>query len=525
MAISYKTVFLGIALLAMALRLPFLDFVQIWDGYTYFTDCLKKAYATGIDVSELNCFGHPSAAYTLLFALPFNLFGLNEFVVNTVNLLLLIGAAVAFTDFYRKYLIRFDTPPTPLETLLVGLAFVANPFFQANTLLLNVDIGIFFFQALFLNFLFSDRLRLAAFAGLGLLFSKETGAVVFALTLALWLYKTQAPKDFFKKAFAVAWAPFSTLLLYFVFRALDSENLVWSGVLVSSGRNQSALQAAFDFTDGSSLSFYTWIFVANFHWLFTAVCLFAISKSTKKSKNVWMPIVLYTVFLALILTRIKVFNNSRYFLPAQSALLLSYALCLREIFKTESGKLRFLTLGVVTSLVSCFFTVDPLSKKAYGTFHFGKNQLLNATSISDECCGHGRDQLVYNLQFSYYSSLQSQLYEKIKPTPETVVLLHPIADWHTNSPLRTNSFSRTLAEKSSFHPKYGNLADLQEFGGQWKVDEFVLLVIPMVPQADMNYALSALSKFFEFSRLEKVEKNGYLMQAVYFKRRVGVPTP
>lgn len=47
-----------------------------------------------------------------------------------------------------------------------------------------------------------------------------------------------------------------------------------------------------------------------------------------------------------------------------------------------------------------------------GTFDFGTHKMLKMTSLTGECCGYGRDQLVYNLEFVHLQRTFRKILEK-----------------------------------------------------------------------------------------------------------------
>jgi hypothetical protein len=80
----------------------------------------------------------------------------------------------------------------------------------------------------------------------------------------------------------------------------------------------------------------------------------------------------------------------------------------------------------------------------WGTFRAGDRELLRVTSITGECCGYGRDQLAYNLEFTALAELQDVLFARIRPSEQTIFVAHDEANWHTVGALDARDGRRTL---------------------------------------------------------------------------------
>jgi hypothetical protein len=80
-------------------------------------------------------------------------------------------------------------------------------------------------------------------------------------------------------------------------------------------------------------------------------------------------------------------------------------------------------------LVSTVRTIDPVSRRLWGTFPIGNHDLLRLTRIVGECCGAGQEHIVYSLQFTVLSDLQSKMFAAIAPDDSTVLVVPDSADW------------------------------------------------------------------------------------------------
>jgi hypothetical protein len=80
--------------------------------------------------------------------------------------------------------------------------------------------------------------------------------------------------------------------------------------------------------------------------------------------------------------------------------------------------------------------------------------MYDMTSITGECCGHGRDQLAYNLEFAFFHEAQSRTFAAVELTPATVVVVAQGALWYLDAPLDPVTRRRTMAWENVLLPPY-----------------------------------------------------------------------
>jgi hypothetical protein len=154
-----------------------------------------------------------------------------------------------------------------------------------------------------------------------------------------------------------------------------------------------------------------------------------------------------------LLSRFVTFSNARYFLPVfPLALVAAYAALVRLRVGLLGRGLLFASIASLL-VISAVRTVDPVSRAIWGTFPVGERALLSITSLRNECCGHGRDQLVYNLEFTQFASLQDALYERLKPSDSTVLVVPPEGEWFTVGSLDSVTFHRTMRLEGAVRPR------------------------------------------------------------------------
>ena len=96
---------------------------------------------------------------------------------------------------------------------------------------------------------------------------------------------------------------------------------------------------------------------------------------------------------------------------------------------------RRAVLGTYAALlaVSAMRTVDPVSRWLWGTFRFGSHQMLDMTSLTGECCGTGRDQLAYSLEFTRFHDLTDSVVTALVRDTATVIAVPSRMRYHTSS--------------------------------------------------------------------------------------------
>lgn len=132
------------------------------------------------------------------------------------------------------------------------------------------------------------------------------------------------------------------------------------------------------------------LFIFNFNWIFwifTIVSFFHI-KTTEMKKNL-IPIAVYFLLFTVLVLSFQTFTINRYVLPL---LPFVYMLASYGVFKIKFKKL-FITLLVLTSFLSLFTSIDPISNLFWQkTTLLGENIYINKKL-------DGYDGITYNMQY------------------------------------------------------------------------------------------------------------------------------
>lgn len=145
--------------------------------------------------------------------------------------------------------------------------------------------------------------------------------------------------------------------------------------------------------------------------------------------------------------------------------------------------------------------------------------MLRVTALTGECCGYGRDQLAYNLQFTRLADVQDALYARIRPTATTVLVTHDNANWFTVGPIDAQTSRRTLSRDGIVEPPVAPATMV--IRPQMRIAEGWTAWYVAFPYVDNGPALAALAGRYDVSPAEVVTtRDGYAMSAHRLRDRL-----
>ena len=373
------------------------------------------------------------------------------------------------------------------------------------------------------------RVGIAALVFLGFLclIQHETPSAVFFLSAAaVVVWRKRRPLHPVGKGVVVAvlreWplaVPVLLFLGYLVYYKLrasaapDAAPVLWGGgggaiVLVGTLLRGGVL-------DPSTRSSLALMFVVGFLWLPTLWILADLAvgavrhvgnRPARALAGVDRPALGFIVVVLLaevwLLSRYVTFSNARYYLPVFPLVLLAAYAALVRLRLRPPARLGLIAVSTVLLAISAVRTIDPVSRAIWGTFSVGDHSLLSITSLRNECCGHGRDQLAYNLEFTHFASLQDVLYERLKPTDSTVLVLPPFGDWYTVEWIDRETHRRTMRSAGAVRPRVVQAQDAYDLSAvrAWYVD------MPFIKDTVFRVLLT---RRFDIGEPCRVERGGY----------------
>lgn len=172
-----------------------------------------------------------------------------------------------------------------------------------------------------------------------------------------------------------------------------------------------------------------------------------------------------------------------------------------------------LSVVVLILLLTNFQTLDPISKIIFGTFKFGSHDMLLMTGITGECCGYGRDQIVYNLEYTNIHYLVNKILKDIKPDEKTAIAFTPWEGPYVLVRMDKGQYERTL-RKSGILEIDRNLVT-------WTFDSLTIkpyrLYFLDFPNNNGSFYLSYYLKYYNIENIKTYDNWGYQMK-VYLLR-------
>jgi len=453
------------AIIALVLLGSRLDFVPIWDGWAY-SECAVDVATNRFALYFLRCYGHPAYLYS-------GLLGAVQLLdVGSPVLLFLVNAvvlAVTSVGFFRLMHRAFPGGGHDTEIAILTTTLVLQPAFLASVVQPSLDLPVLAGTVWCVLLLVERRWLWCAAVGMAMSFSKETGVLLYAVVLGCYVMWLVARTKGALAARLRACLPLVPTLAPFVayagyvlaFRMMrPGQAAVWE----ASGNIPLGMKLFR--VDREVASYAALLFVLNFAWVPTAWVVAdgirAVGRIVQRRRPAWSvaggdPFVIGFLTLAaggslLALTRFTTYSNPRYLMAGTALLLgLAYVALVRL---APSGTVRRVALAAYGSLLvlSAVRTVDPLSRWLWGTFPFGSHRMLAMTTLTGECCGAGRDQLTYSLEFTRFHELTDSVVATLLRDTATVIALPSWMRYHAVGRIDRATWRRTLRRDGAFEP-------------------------------------------------------------------------
>ncbi len=530
----------AVVAICLGILMRYRDFVPIWDTAWYWFLCIEPTLQKTLDIMSYNCSNHPNMAFFMPLGL---LVRYSPFDPLTCHHIVGYGfATLAIVHFYQNARVILGSNGTPLISSLVTLGFAMNPVFLANIVNLTPEIGSVAYLLGFSWALLKDRFWLAALWGTGMIFTKEPLILVYGLYImaycgikgSLLLGDRSEPvtthlKALIRKLLPLT-IPFFVLAYYVLVRVFYYDLPLFHGADSGDPRVMGGFRSLYslNLTNPYLITVLIQVYVAGFMWIPTGFIVFCslyfilsrlkkLELSRIRSVKVWLaqrPVAWQLVLLYLVsfyvFTRVVPVANPRYLLPMIPLTILLAVLGLKALRVSPSAMVFCLTLFIGVLVISQKRTADPLSRYLLGTFSFGDHKNLNMTSISKTCCGYGRDQLVYNLEFIELMRLQDKIFAKIKPSEETTIVYHSLAFFFITGYLNRDTNAREWAS-TGIMPRF---IDHEALLKKEDIEEFYFIDMPNI---DSQEVLREIQEKFVMEGAYEVEDQGYRLRYYRFK--------
>jgi hypothetical protein len=521
------------AVLLVLLVWPARGFVAIWDGDVYLR-CVVDAAAHGMNVESLRCGGHHSQLYMAWLSLT-------QIAApgNTTALLVgnLIVAAVALVSFHSLLAGLIPGEAWWRERALLVTALAVNPLVTASLVQPNSDFGVYAFLLAYLAALAARRYWLAAFIGLALCFSKETGAIAAVVTLAVFALSVlrESSGPFATRLRTVAkslWPATLPILCYFAFlwwwSVTQHSFAIWNqGIHEQPWRGVRLL----DFDDVIFRSYAAIIFILCFAWIPTIVI---VADGFVGARRTWrgLPdrpmadvqpglatiLVTLTIALTYVLTLYRTWSFPRYFVALVPLLLVSAFLSLIRLDVGVRTRRRALAAFSVLLLAANVRSIDPVSRAIFGVIKVGTVSLYDVSGIAHDFRVRDADHLCYNLQFVGLTRAIDAAYAGIRPDSQTTIVYPSTNRWGFWNPLDRTTYARTASPEGGITPRY---ADERTIAAMRSDRPAELWYIQQPTDADRT-ALESLGRFYDERSAASYTADGFTVVARHLVRR---PSP
>ncbi len=432
--------------------------------------------------------------------------------MHTVMFALATASIVAFS-----FIIRGLFPKTSLAQRILGvMLFSIQPVIIGNVIDFNFDNGVMFFFVILLALLFYGYEKWMMIIGFLMVFTKESGVLLYGLTLVgYWIFFLRRNHTFLPDALRSGIRRSWLLLPLFLYLFhMGVQKHIGNPLLHENIAPDTIVHAmlSLDLLHERFLTFLTEIFLFQFTWFQTGVTVCALlvwlwrRDSTRSYAGKRFCYFLLIIFLYVTgihtFTRYVPYNNIRYMMPLFPLGILLFIESTLLLGRGKFFSTALLAIAIALNALALFRSVDPVSRALLGTFKFGSHSIYALGSF-DGCCLFGRDQLVYNLEYRKIFSLQDLALQKIAPSRETVIALPPNADWSHRDALDPVTFRRTWSPEGLM-PTYVSIDDVLKMAPL--PVEFYSIDFPNLPT---DAARSSVEEKYDRAFLETIVDGGY----------------
>lgn len=518
-------------------RLLFIDVVPFWDSKSV-TDCVFEALIPNLRPLRLNCH-HPSMGYLGILAIG-QIFDLrNQSVLNLTNLILAVLALMGFSQilrflFFSQKLSSVRNHRLNIELAIMTALLAFHPLFFAHSVNPNLDFAVTVFFILSFYALMYRRAFLAVLCMTILVFSKETGLLLYVAAIGTYTivpvigslpHLTILLKKVFARFIALSryYLPLGLFLMYYLYQTY----IVQSSVFWRSSYN---LLLNFALRDpksaGRTFTRLLQTFVLNFNWLLSGIILLylllVIIRIYKTKKlpfsfkrlfhlNVFWWILLLCFFVyGYFIFLLNTYTLVRYLLPLIPILLLCTFFVLKRLVNDPHKRIAIWVLILVLFILQTFRTVDPVSRYVFGTVPFGRHELLRMTRLVNECCGiAGQDQLAYNTEHLTIDKLIGLFYQAVHITPETPIFVSGLDAAELFTPADIYTLARTNRATDIIVPTIFITDDIKYLNEQTRKKTAYFVYLPW--NDVLENELGKLAPVYKIGPPQEVNLRGYAL--------------
>jgi hypothetical protein len=508
----------------IGIPISYYSYVPIWDGWE-FSWCYINAAQTGI----LWCYDHSAFVHTFLFSLLQRI-DLGSFKsIYAANTLLGILGLIGMRSLL-PYLFGDRLSRTNLT--LITFCFGLNPVFLAHVIQPSLDFTSPIYQVMLLLFLFKKKPTYAATVGILMVFTKESGFMLYGVSVFLYIPLRiitdpllLKDKRKFIGMICVLMFPILLFILYMIKVPRTQLGTSWFDGIKKMFR--------FYLLSKVIMAQLLSLFAINFSWLMTPLVISNIfiqsiklfgslrhrynMRSAFKSPYEQLYFYLLTIMILYFLTRIPFVNNPRYMLPALPLLIVLFAESASNVLRKQWLITIVSTVLLALLCLSSFRTIDPISKRIMGTFKFGKHEMLQMARFDAPRYGYGRDQLVYNFQFTQFHYVTEKIFNTVGWDKAYVTA--PGVWIPDLSSFDISTGHRARFGNINYDRPFLNADELIERNSDFK--EVYYISCPHFDRDNINVKERAkLSRIYDLEEVITVENEGYSMDVFRYVKKI-----
>ncbi|MDD3040490.1 hypothetical protein [Bacteroides sp.] len=385
--IKENACFVVVIAFLIALRVLQLNILPRWDTETYantiIVACEKFDLSITSFIENFRLASHISHAYGALLAMGYYAIPNSVVGIRIVNIILTIFAIIFL---YRYFVEQYPMRKRSTIALTISLFFVA-PLNLGLFESIGLDYALLVFLIYIFYFQHTKKYILTTFFSCCLIFSKETGAILFCgywlgYICSILMNQKGKLKDKFHQIVKspLIWGAFISgcvFMFYQIYIRFFSQVKQWGESIQDN--NSGSPNNVFGFDVSYILLKFKTFFVLNFNWVLSIIIIVALIflikkgrvRQTIKSNTDKLPLLFSVFFFCGFSCLYITYNNSRYNFCVEFLLFFVVIhILLRSNLTTLKIRMGTICLSAIM-LLQTYFTVDPISKMMFKTINSG----------------------------------------------------------------------------------------------------------------------------------------------------------
>jgi hypothetical protein len=227
-------------------------------------------------------------------------------------------------------------------------------------------------------------------------------------------------------------------------------------------------------------------------------------------------VVTLATFLAV--TRYQTYSNYRYISVTGPLLALSACWSLLRLFRQTQPRTALLSLALVLIGISNWYTIDPISKRIYGTFKFGDHAMLPIGSAMRDFAYPGYDQLQYNFEFAYLDEAINDVFVAVDPEKNVFTAARG-SEFGILTRLLKLNHRRTLRLKGTFDLQYLDAGSLKD--QESKPETVHYIAFPNMGESARKSDLEQLRAIYDVTETRRYGHGGHYLEVYTMVRHAG----